>query len=581
MKGTPTPTTISRRRIIRGFASLAVAGALAPMLAACQQSASPPSPPAVAPAAAAVPAATATPVPANVQSVQGGTAGLMRPTDGTPKRGGTLRMCFGVTIPHYDIHQGAASSVLGHLYSGLIRYNLVDGLKSIVPDLATSWDVAKDGMSYAFKIRSGVKFHDGTPFSADDVVATFSRLINPPSGISITSASLFNQVAKVEKTDDSTVVFTMKKPQAFFLEIVAGPDMMIYPKRWLDDKKGDLRKDLAPGTGAFTFKDYKQAEKWTFLKNPNYWDKELPYLDELDLLHVPAWSDRGTAVLTAQSDLTWNASRETWAEGEQKNVAVNKLANFGAYAIIFNTKQKPFDDPRVRRAIHLAVSRQDVIQAFITQEWVNLTRWVPYGDEFATPPDTIATLPGLRQDKSADIAEAKKLLADAGYADGIKGVDFLCASVAPHSQIMAPAIQDQLKRNLGVEMTIRVQERSLLVEQEKSGKFGMVLDTPGGPISDFSPIANVFFKTGASQNWGSYSNAKFDDLLTKSDGELDKAKRKEQLDQMQDILDQDPPWLLVGYTYHLPMWQKYVKGLAMDTHAFSQWGRVETAWLDK
>jgi peptide/nickel transport system substrate-binding protein len=583
MKVSTMSSAISRRQLVRALASLSVAGAVAPVLAACQQTSTPVATPTSVPTPAptAPPAAPATPVPANVQSVQSATAGLMRPTDGTPKRGGTVRLCFGVTIPHYDIHQGASSAVLGHMYNGLIRYNLVDGLKTIIPDLATAWTVSNDGLTYTFTIRSGVKFSDGTPFSADDVVATFSRIVNPPSGLTITASSLFSQVAKVAKTDDSTVVFSMKKPQAFFLEILAGPDMMIYPKKWLDDKKGDLRKDLAPGTGAFTFKDYKQAETWTFVKNPNYWDKELPYVDELDLLHVPAWSDRGTAVLTAQSDLTWNASRETWVEGEAKNVAVNKLANFGAYAVIFNTKQKPFDDPRVRQAIHLAVSRQDVIQAFITQEWVNLTRWVPYGDEFATPSDTIATLPGYRQDKSVDIATAKKLLADAGHADGIKGIDFLCASLPPHSQIMAPAIQDQLKRNLGIEMTIRVQERSLLIEQEKAGKFGMVLDTPGGPISDFSPIANILFKTGASQNWGGYSNTKFDDLLTKSDGELDKAKRRDELDQMQDILDQDPPWLLVGYTYHLPMWQKYVKGLAMDTHAFSQWGRVETAWLDK
>jgi ABC-type transport system substrate-binding protein len=365
------------------------------------------------------------------------------------------------------------------------------------------------------------------------------------------------------------------------LEILAGPDTIIYSKKTLDANNNDLRKVIAPGTGAFTYKDYKQAEKWTFLRNPNYWDKELPYLDELDLLHVPAWSDRGTAVLTAQADMTWNASRETWVEGDAKNVAVNKIPDFGAYAVIFNAKQKPLDDPRVRQAITLAISKPDLIQAFITQEWIDLTRWVPHGDEYATPPDTIATLPGYRSDKTADIAQAKKLLADAGYADGIKGLDFLCASVPPHSQIMAPAIQDQLKRTLGIEATIRVQERSLLVEQEKTGKFGMVLDTPGGPIPDFSPIANLFFKTGASQNWGGYSNKQFDDLLAKSDGELDHTKRKEYLDQMQTILDQDPPWLLVGYTYHLPMWQKYVKGLAMDKHIISMWTRVETAWIDK
>ena len=505
----------------------------------------------------------------------------MRPTDGTPKRGGTMNLAFGVTTAHYDIHQGGNASALTHLYNNLIRFNLVDGLKEIIPDLAESWAVAPDGLSYTFKLRSGVKFHDGTPFSADDVVATFKRIISPPSGIAITSNSLFKQVAGIASSDPNTVTFTMKKPQTFFLEILCGTDMIIYPKKALDDNKQDLRKVLAPGTGAFMFKDYKNAEKWTLVKNPSYWDSELPYLDTLVLQHVPNWPDRGTAVLTAQSDMTWNASRDTWADAPNKKVMNNKLPNFGGYFVIYNVKQKPFDDPRVRQAISLAISRQDIIQAFISQEWVNLTRWVPHGDEYATPQDTIATLPGYRVDKTADRAKAKQLLSDAGYPNGIPNVDFLVASVPAHSQIMGPAIQDQLKQYLGIDAKIRVQERSLLVEQEKSGKFAMVLDTPGGTIPDFSPIANLYMRTGASSNWGGYSNSKFDDLLAQSDGELDHAKRKVLLDQIQHLLDQDPPWLNLGYTFHLPMWQPYLKGLSMDKHVFSQWTRVETAWLDK
>lgn len=581
---------VSRRTLLRSSAILAVGGITASALGACGQS--PPAPsqssatkaPAAnqaSPPATSAPAATPTPIPAKAQVAQGEQAGIMRPKDGTPKKGGTLSLAFGVTVPHYDIYQGASSAVLGHLYNNLVRYNLVDGLRSIIPDLAESWELSPDGKTYTFHLRPGVTFSDGTPFSADDVVATYGRVLNPPSGLAIPMRSNFAQVDRVDKVDDKTVTISMKKPQAFFLEILAGPDPIIYAKKTLDANKGDLRKVIAPGTGAFVYKDYKQAEKWSFVRNPQYWDKELPYLDGLELLHVPNWPDRGTAVMTNQANMTWNASRDTWAEGQKKGIGVNKLPNFGAYVLIFNTKQKPFDDPRVRRAIHLAVSRQDLIQAYITQEWVDLTRWVPHGDEYATPPDKIATLPGYRKDKSADIAEAKKLLAEAGFPNGIKGVDFLSASVPAHSQIMAPAIQDQLKQTIGIEAKIRVQERSLLIEQEKSGKFGMVLDTPGGPIPDFSPIGNLFFKTGASQNWGGYSNPKFDDLLAKSDGELDKAKRRELLDQIQNELDQDPPWLLIGYTYHLPMWQKFVKGLAMDTRVIAQWGRVETAWLDK
>lgn len=185
----------------------------------------------------------------------------------------------------------------------------------------------------------------------------------------------------------------------------------------------------------------------------------------------------------------------------------------------------------------------------------------------------------MSADKTQDIADARKLLADAGFPNGVPGVELLSASVPPHAEIMAPGIQDQLKNALGMEVNIRVAERSLLVEDEKAGRFMLVLDTPGGPISDFSPFANTYFKTGGSQNYGGYSNAQFDALLKQSDRELDPTKRRALLDQMQELLDQDPPWLFIGFTDHLLMWNANVHGLALDKRAQSEWGRVEIAWL--
>jgi len=297
---------------------------------------------------------------------------------------------------------------------------------------------------------------------------------------------------------------------------------------------------------------------------------------------VPAWSDRGTAVLTGQADLSWNVSFETWSEGEKRKdtVAVNKLPNFGAYWALFNVKQKPFDDPRVRRAIQLGVSRQNLIKAFGTQEQINLTRWIPYGDPFATTPEEIAKLPGYREDKTADIAEAKKLLADAGFADGLKDIEILAAT-GPQAELLAPAFQDMLARNLNIQTKIRTIERAQLVEEEKKGTFAIVIDTPGHGISDISPRANLWWRTGGSQNFGGYANKDFDALLDKIDVEIDKDKRTALINQALDLLDQDPPWFLMGYTYHLPMWSAAVKGMMMGNRVFSEWGRFETAWLDK
>jgi ABC-type transport system substrate-binding protein len=248
--------------------------------------------------------------------------------------------------------------------------------------------------------------------------------------------------------------------------------------------------------------------------------------------------------------------------------------------MLFNAQSEPFNNPLVRRAVNLAVSRQNLIQAFGTQEVINLTRWIPYGDPFATPPEEIAQLPGYREDKTEDIETAKALLAEAGFADGIADVEILAAA-GPQAELLAPAFQEMLLRNLNIQSTIRIVERSLLIEEEQAGNFQMVLDTPGGPsISDIAPRANLWWRTDGSQNWGGYSNPDFDALLDQIDVETDVEARQELINQAQQLLDEDPPWFLLGYTFHLPMWQTRVKGLAMDTRAFAEWGRIETAWLD-
>ena len=509
-------------------------------------------------------------------------AGQMRAPEPFPKRGGKLRIGFGVTTPHFDLAQGGTPSVLCHMYNGLVRYNLVDGLRTILPDLSTAWEVSGDQLQYTFMLRNGVKFHDGASFSADDVVASFQRIIAPPEGVVSVNKGIFGAVDKVEAIDSMTVRFTLKSPRAYFLDLLADPANVVMSKKTLDENKGDLKKVMAPGTGAFQFKEHRPAERWIFEKNPNYWDSELPYLDQLELIHVPAWTDRGTGVLSGQLDMSWNISRETWDEGAKRKAqfGANRLGNYGCYAVMFNTKRGPLADSRVRRAIHLAVSRQDLITAFETQEWINLTRWIPYGNQLATPSDEIARLPGYRVSKKDDIAEAKKLMADAGFPNGIKGLDFLVASVAPHAEILGPAFQDQLKQSLNIDCTIRITERALQIEDEQKGNFDMVLDTPGHAMGDLAVIGNAVFRTGASRNYGSYSNAAFDALLNQYESATTLDERATVASQAQDALDADPPWFLVGYTFHLLMWQSAVKGLALDYRAFSQWGRVETAWID-
>jgi ABC-type transport system substrate-binding protein len=533
------------------------------------------------PAAAVQPTLAPTVVP--FAAAKPSAAKAQRPPEPNPKRGGTIRMAAGGTTPHFDVYQGASTHMFLHLYSNLVQWSLGDGLRSLSPDLAEKWEVSADGLTYTFNLRDGVKFHDGTPFTSADVAATFNRAINPPSGVVIVNRELFAVIDKIETPNPLTAIFKLKEPRSYFMLLLADPASVIYPKKSLDENNGDLRKVIAPGTGAFVFKEHRTGEVIIHERNPNYYDKELPYVDRLEWYNVAAWTDRGTAVLTNQADISWNVSFETFDEGGKRKgqIEVNKLPNFGAYAVLFNTKKKPLDDPKVRRAIHLAVSRPDLIKAFQTQEWINLTRWIPFGDPFATPGEEIAKTPGFRQDKTEDIAEAKKLLADAGFGNGMPPIELLSGSVAPHAEVLAPAFQDQLKRTLGIETKIRVVERSLLIEEQKNGNFEMVLDTPGHLISDISPLGNSYWKTGGSRNFGGYSNPEFDAKLKAYDVETAEPKRREMAGELQNMLDQNPPWCLIGFTFHLPMWQSYVKGLALENRAFAQWGHMDTVWLDK
>jgi peptide/nickel transport system substrate-binding protein len=541
--------------------------------------------PTAAPAAAAKPTAAAAAAAAPTAAVKAAAQpGLMRPTDGTPKRGGTLRIAGGtVTTAHFDLHQGATAHPLTQIYNNLVRKDIPSGFKSIIPDLAERWEVSSDGKAYTFFLRNGVKWHDGSPFTADDVMATFERFITPPSGTTITVRSQVDMLQKVEKVDAMTVRMLMSRPASYFLEVLTTTAMIVYPKKALDENNGDLRKVIAPGTGAFMFKDHKSGEKWTFVKNPNYWDPELPYVDTIEMLHTPQLTDRGTAVLTNQADMTWNASVDTWREGETRknDLAVALIPNPGAHTVHINNTKKPLDDKRVRRAISLAVSRQNIYKAYQDQEPIFLGRWMNTASPHSQTIDAIEKLPGYRTDKAADVAEAKKLMADAGVANGFGPIELVSATAPWAAEIMAPAFAEELKRNLNISTNIRLVERGLLIEDYKNGTFDLLVETQFfSPVMDYTPAWNLYFKTGASQNWSRYSSPEFDKLLDDINNTADNAKLDDLFKRGFDMLDQDAPFFVTGFTAHSPMWRNNVKGLALDKRVHVEWGRNETAWLD-
>ena len=199
------------------------------------------------------------------------------------RRGGVLRYGCPDTRGHFDVHQqGATILVPGCMYDNLIRRDPRDSGQTIIPDLAHSWDIAKDGKTYTFFLRKGVTFHDGGALTAEDVKATFQRLIFPPQGFISPRTPLFSAVEAITVRDAATIAFTLReaRPKAFMLGAFASGWNVIVRKKTLEDNNYNLRQVLNyPGTGPFRHVKRIDKEVWVMERNPHYWNEGLPYLD--------------------------------------------------------------------------------------------------------------------------------------------------------------------------------------------------------------------------------------------------------------------------------------------------------------
>jgi peptide/nickel transport system substrate-binding protein len=220
------------------------------------------------------------------------------------QRGGTLRYGVNSGPVHFDVHQSgtvANIGLQGPMYDRLLRRDPRDG-QTIIPDLAQRWEVAPDGKRYTFHLRKGVKFHDGGDFTAEDVKATYERIVWPAKGVPSPRASLFTAVSEIAVLDPHRIEFRLKesRPKAFMLAAFASGWNIIVRKKSLADHGGNLRQvPNFPGTGPFRHVSRKDKEVWIMERNPGYWNKGFPYVDRLEVYHLLPFSpELGSALLS-------------------------------------------------------------------------------------------------------------------------------------------------------------------------------------------------------------------------------------------------------------------------------------------
>jgi len=509
--------------------------------------------------------------------------------EANPKRGGVLRYGILNRLPHFDVHQSGTIASLGAqgcMFDNLIRRDPRDSGKTIIPDLATGWEIAKDGKTYTFHLRKGVTFHDGAELTAADIKATYDRIRNPPSGIAIPRSILFKTVSEITTPDDHTVQFKLSEPRPvnFMMSAFASGWNVIFRKKTLEDNNYNLRKvaDI-PGTGPFKSVRRVENEIWVMERNKTYWNQGVPYLDGIEFYNlIPFSTELGSSVLSGRVDY----SRICDPVSARKAASVPHLKTARFYqsviqATYVNNAKKPFDDPRVRRAMHLAFDRPVLVDAVKDISPMMVGGFIYPFSEFATPADQMKKKPGYQDDTAAAIKEAKALMAAAGLGKGMKGLDFLVRDIASF-KVWAQAVQAMLQEALDIECNLRTVVDSVWFDDVTAGHYDIAIGAVVSTLLDPSDYFNAWYRTGGPQNYSKWSNKKFDALVDQIDVEVDTAKRLALVHQCEEIMESDPPLLPVAWENILDIYYDYVKGHnPKDYFGIYDCVRFDTFWLDK
>ncbi|PLT44633.1 Dipeptide-binding ABC transporter, periplasmic substrate-binding component [Paenibacillus pasadenensis] len=492
------------------------------------------------------------------------------PSDGAASSQDTLIVARGGDSAALDpaiVTDGESTKVTEQIFEGLLSYK--PGTTEVQPALAESYEVSDDGLTYTFKLRQGVKFHDGTDFNADAVVFNFNRWSDPNSPNKYEGDSFYyydsmfgpegsRVIKEVKAIDPATVQFTLNKPQAPFLQNIAMPSFGIASPKAVEEKK-DKFKSEPVGTGPFVFKEWKRSESITVEKNPNYWQSGLPKLARVIITVIPDNSARLTALQNGEIDLMEGVNPDDLGTLES-NAELQRIErpSFNVGYVGFNLKKKPFDDPKVRVALSHAVNKEGIISAFyagLAEAAVN-----------PMPPSTLGWNADVK-DYPYDLEKAKQLLADAGYPNGLpEEMVFYAMPVArpymPDGKKVAEAIQADFAK-IGVKTRIESPEWATYLDDAKDGEkddlFMLGWNGDNGDPDNF--LFTLLHKdTIGSNNYSFYSNEEVNKLLSEGQAETDPAKREELYKQAQVLIKQDAPWIPLVHSTPLLAGKANLKG---------------------
>ncbi|HEX2501843.1 MAG TPA: ABC transporter substrate-binding protein [Methylomirabilota bacterium] len=508
-------------------------------------------------ALAITPAALARPMAAEAQS------------SGKPPKPGGTSVWAAETDPVAlnPITNSNFSSTQGfeHCYESLTAF---DAKAQIVPALAERWDTPNP-TTYVFHLRRGVKFHDGGEFTAEDVKYTFDIVLDP-KGPAFWRGN-FDQVDRVEAVDRHTVRFTTKAPFPPLLGALAIlRSSAIIPKGAMEKLKLETQ---VIGTGPYRLVEYVPKSHIKLRKNPDYWGRPLPYLDEVTFRILEEEDARVAGLRAGSLDYAFLTPEGVQRLRNEPRIVVSSRPRTYLYAFVINRQRKPWSDPRARQALSLATDRQEIIEK-VFSGGATMAGPIPFGfgDWYLTAEELQAKW------YRPDLAKAKALLREAGVPDG-HAIDLLVTPFNQNFPGLAVVFADQLKR-IGLNVTIRQVEQGVFLKEVAPPTFNYDIQA-NAYTARHDPDGYVYNGLHSqTRNAAGYSNPKLDELLTKARTTIDRAQRKTMYREIQQILLDDAPNVWLGNDNVTEGLQSYVKGYEQSPYTYRAWG-LRHAWLDK
>ncbi|MBI2862139.1 MAG: ABC transporter substrate-binding protein, partial [Chloroflexi bacterium] len=462
-----------------------------------------------------------------------------------PKYGGTLRLRVAGDPPNLDLRQNTTNQVVRYvalITDGLLAFDAWDPNAAtvddgaIVPALAERWEVSPDGKSYIFRLRREVQWHDGLPFTSADVALHLDQQINPKkyAGFRPVRGATLQAVKQILTPDDQTVVLQLDVPQASLLEHLASPWQGIHPKHIIE-KDGDA-KNSTIGTGPFKLKVHQKGISYEMARNQSYWKKDpdgnsLPYVDGVLFTIIPDETTTYAALISGQLDLSAiEPVQRKEIHKDRPELKLNTATFLALGGIHINHTRTPFQDIRVRRAMDLTIDRQAFLDT-VYEGYGSNCGIFPCGSKWQLPEAELRARAEYQPDKGKAREEAKRLLAEAGYAAGFKTT----LATRDSNATDALFLQGQLKL-IGIEAEVDIKLQAAHQQALDNLAFDLVLQGQGVAVSDPDDVLGVgFTKDGGRNHSGTYI-PEFDELFQRQSRELDFERRRDLVWQAQRLV---------------------------------------------